>query len=227
MAREFYIAASTAVAKRVYESLKANASDLGRVSVIGGWAVFELVEPQVAMESRDVDILIHDDQAWVPTISHITRQDFAWSKRGRMRDRRLVLRGSERDEDAPAVDVFYTSAVDHGRLQRLFGMGWVDNMKDLPYSGFVPTVEVMVADKLATLPRRPASDPKRKRLKDALDVHALLFHNRQGIPAETILKRVRAPEAVVPALRQLEDVAPFEAEVGELAGALERTQPGR
>jgi hypothetical protein len=39
---------------------KAAEPRLGRVSAIGGWGVYEPVEPRFAMESLDVDVLIRD-----------------------------------------------------------------------------------------------------------------------------------------------------------------------
>jgi hypothetical protein len=218
LAREFYLAASTALTKKFYADLQAAGPRLGKVSAIGGWAVYELVEPRFAMESLDVDILIHDTATWTPTIRFIRDQGFVWRKVGRSFDRRLVLPGHEND-DGPAVDVFYSNAVDQDLLQNLFGVSWTANMKEMPYTGFVPALPALVADKVATLPRRPPHDPKRKRLKDALDLHALLFHNLARAPARELLRGADI-SAVARALDELTDVAPYEAEMRRLRDVL-------
>lgn len=219
MAREFYIAASTATSRKLYRDLKDAAPRLGKVSALGGWPVHDLVAPAASMESLDVDVLIHETAAWAPTIRLVRDHGFVWRRLGRAFDRRLVLPGHEDDEDAPAVDVFYTTDVRHDLLQNLFGAAWAANLKEMPYTGFVPDLRATVADKLATLPLRPANDPKRKRLKDALDLCALLFHNRAGIPADQLLP-ARDLTGTLRALGEIRDVAPYEAEVGELSEAL-------
>lgn len=218
------MAASTAVTKKLYGELKAAAPSLGRVNVLGGWAVHELVEPAVAMESLDVDILIHDTATWTPTIRFIRGHGLAWRKLGRTFDRRLVLPGRQ-GEDGPAVDVFYTGEVSHDILQHLFGQGWTANLKEMPFTGFVPGLRAMVADKVATLPLRPANDPKRKRLKDALDLHALLFHNRSRAPPEGLLPRDTSPCSR--ALAELDEVAPYESEMRDLSRLLADRRGGR
>lgn len=187
----FYAADSTAFTKEVYEELKAAAPTLGRVTLLGGWAVFEHVDPVHAQESQDIDVLVHDDEAWDATVRFFVRRGFRWRPLGRVRDARLV----HPDHGHVGVDVFFGPEVDADRLRRHFGTRWNANRKDLPFEGFVPPLSAVVEDKLRTLPRRTGADRRMKQLKDAVDLHALLFHNRAGRPPKERIAPV--PRAVV------------------------------
>lgn len=204
MAPEFYPAAETAITKRMYADLKeqAAAGRVGRITILGGWAVYELVDPLHAYESLDIDVLIRDQESWAPAIGFFLDRGFRWRKiTERMRDQRLEHPAHEN----VAVDVFYDRRVNSETLRTMFGTRWVPGFKEMADEGFLPSLRTLVEDKMETLPRRMSPDRKEKQFKDALDLHALLFHNKDRVAAQEILtgaSRARA-SVTVKALERL------------------------
>lgn len=204
MADEFHPATTTAVSKRLYQDLKDESESLGKLTVLGGWAVYEHVHPARAQESQDVDVLIHDQATWDEVVPFFVRRGFRWRPLGRVRDQRLV----HPDHAHVAVDVFYGRDVDNDVLRRHFGTRWTANRKDLPYEGFVPSLPVVLRDKIETLPKRAGAEADLKRLKDVLDVHSLLFHNRAGrAPGDLLADVDLAPQAARRAVETVEQVS--------------------
>lgn len=202
MADEFYPAESTAFSKRLYQELKDQADDLGKVTILGGWAVHEHVDPVRAQESQDLDLLIHDQATWDEVIPRLVREGFRWRSLGRVRDQRL----EHRDHDHVAVDIFYGTDVDNDLLRRHFGTRWTANLTDRPFEGFIPPLARVLQDKIETLPERSGTDRERKQLKDVIDIHSLLFHNREERDAEELVAELE-PASVRRALEVLEEVA--------------------
>lgn len=218
MADEFYPAESTAFSKRLYQELKDQADELGKVTILGGWAVYEHVDPVRAQESQDLDLLIHDQATWDEVIPRLVRQGFRWRQLGRrVRDQRL----EHRDHDHVAVDIFYGTDVDNDLLRRHFGTRWTANRKDQPFEGFVPPLPRVLQDKIDTLPKRSGQDKELKQLKDVIDIHSLLSHNREERDAEELVAGLE-PVSIQKALEVVEEIAERRVDYrGEIEGVLE------
>lgn len=221
MTRAFYPAEVTAFSRRIQDGLRRLDDDVRGISLLGGWAVHALVDPVHAMESQDIDILLHTTPAWNAAVAYLEDGGFTWRTFRRRdeppaRDHRLV----HPDHASLAVDVFHGTAVDDDLLRRLFATNWIANLKDQPYTGFIPTLPVILQDKFETLPLR--TDPLKRR-KDALDAWALLFHNREGHAPDVLLQgRTKdAARRATPVLAGLRGDAAYAREIDDLLGAID------
>lgn len=221
MTRAYYPRDVTAFSRHVKEGLRAIDDNVRGISLLGGWAVYELVQPEHAMESQDVDILVHHQAAWHEAIAFLEKSGYSWrwitNADGQQRDHCMEHEYHER----MIADVFYANAIGDDFVRRLFSTGWTSGFKDHPYEGFVPSVQTTLHDKLETLPKR--QDPN-KALKDALDARALLLHNRQGISPQGLLPRVAsAARAAMPRIKNLrESPGAFATELDDLLALLAR-----
>lgn len=222
MTREYYPRDVTAFSRHVKDGLREIDARVHGISLLGGWAVYELVEPEHAMESQDIDILVHHQDAWNEAIPFLEKNGYSWrwirSADGKQRDHCLE---HEYHTDMVA-DVFYGNTIGDDFVRKLFSTGWMTGFKDHAYEGFVPSVETTLFDKLETLPKR--GDPG-KAVKDALDARALLFHNRAGIrPRELASPRVAAAaRQALPRVRKLREThGAYANELDDLIGFIAR-----
>ena len=182
---EHYSASVLGQTKALYDAMKQWAADRGDVSIIGGWAVYELVTQRHAMQSRDVDIVLHSEEALQDLNGHIRDWNLAWRVKGRKR----FPDAHFRDED-PLVfrlDAFTTKP--NPTWDRLFGRHGAGNTKSCPKT-LVPPLEWTICDKLATLHLRRAKDAEDKRAKDLIDTYNLVFHNQAGANPRTLQEHV-------------------------------------
>lgn len=197
MVEEFYPEDLVQRSQQLYEQVKAWGLEAGEVTVIGGWAVYEHVEPTRAQRSRDLDLLFHTEQRLKDFAARMPDWGLAWQQDGRRTFKACQLRDKETSEIA--VDVF----TDGVFWRSLFGRQAAQNVKDAQDQPFVPDLEYLLEDKVRTLPKRLAHrDGERKALKDCLDVRNLVFHNTQGL-----LPRALAEEILSPHRRKAADVA--------------------
>ena len=212
----------TAFSRHVKDGLRKIDERVHGISLLGGWAVYELVQPEHAMESQDIDILVHHQAAWNEAVPFLEKSGYHWrwitNADGQQRDHCLEHEFHER----MVADVFYGEQIGDDFVRKLFSTGWMTGFKSHPYEGFVPSVETTLLDKLETLPKRSGST---KALKDALDARALLFHNRQGArPRDLLTTRVAgAAQVAIPRIRKLiENPGPYAPELDDLIAILER-----
>lgn len=192
------------------------------ISLLGGWAVYELVKPEHAMESQDIDILVHHQVAWNEAIPFLEHSGYRWrwitNADGQQRDHCLEHEFHER----MVADVFYSDKIGDDFVRKLFSTGWMTGFKSHPYEGFVPSVETTLFDKLETLPKR--LDPS-KALKDALDARALLLYNRKGVSVREILstRAGTVARAAISRVKKLREApGPFAQELDDLLAILSR-----
>ncbi len=219
--REFYASNVTVQSRRLLEGIRELANTTGGITLLGGWAVHAHVEDAYAMESQDIDVLLHTTPAWHATFAHFEREGFQWrtyrDREGfRHRDHRLL-----HPKLVPlAIDVFYGERVDHDLLRGLFATEWMQGFKALPDEGFLPTIDTALHDKFDTLPKRTND---KKRLKDALDAHALLYHNRHGLGVRDLWTPTIQQAAVGArsALQKLPKGSPYDPEIADLLALIQ------
>lgn len=222
MTRAYYPKDVTKFSRHVKDGLKAIDQKLRGISLLGGWAVYELVEPEHAMESQDIDILVHNQASWNEAIPFLEQNGYSWrwitTKDGQLRDHCMEHEFHEQ----MVADIFYANNIGDDFVRKLFSTAWMTGFKDHPYEGFVPSVKTTLYDKLETLPKRANRE---KALKDALDARALLLHNRQGIGARDLLPQVSAvARAAVPHVKKLrENPGPFATELDDIIALLARS----
>ncbi len=196
---EFYDAVALRVSKELYEKIRAWALAAGGVTIIGGWAVYELVEPGYQRQSRDVDIVLHSQAALDSFNSQINGWGLRWRTHGRDTFKECCF--IDGPDFPPIVDVFTT---DPSIGQRRFQVNAGSNIKEAPGQGLIPTLGFLALDKLRTIPLRSGMEADEKRAKDFLDLHDLVFHNREGrLPAD--LARPEAKPARASALKFLDE----------------------
>lgn len=176
---EFYPEALTARSLELYQQVRGWAEDRGGITLIGGWAVYELVEPLRAQRSRDLDLVLHTADTLHAFSARLPEWGLTWRSSGRSRFKDCHFRD---DEDRRImVDVFTTRPFAKG----LFGRQANTNLKDAAGQGFIPGLDYLLRDKVATVPLRQGRDAERKQLKDCLDIYNLVFYNEEGrLPGE-------------------------------------------
>jgi hypothetical protein len=184
LTREFYPSNITALSKRLLEDVRTCAEKTKNITLLGGWAVHELVKDAYAMESQDIDLLIHSDLAWDALIKLLTEKGGQWrifkDRDGRKyRDHRIIFPKQE----PMAVDIFYTDDLNPEKIRELFATEWIKGYKEMRYTSFIPSIESIIFDKFDTLPKRQGT---LKILKDVLDIYALLFHNRRNLSVKEL-----------------------------------------
>ena len=55
---------------------------------------------------------------------------------------------------------------------------------------FLPSLPVLLTDKVRTVHVRQGRDARDKQAKDLLDIHRLVFHNKAGMPSPDLLRQV-------------------------------------
>lgn len=212
---EYYPAEILAQSRKLYERIKSWATDRTDVTLVGGWAVYELVAEPYGMLSRDVDLIMHDQEALTAFSQMLPGWNLRWRTKGR--NRFNDCQEIDDPQKTIVVDVFKDHAFDENlftgiRVQR----GVL--IKSAAGQPFIPSLDYVLRDKIETIPVR-VQDVADKRAKDLLDVHALIFHNRERRGPRDLLNAVgtearrRAAELVPDALeyrrqnrQELEDV---------------------
>lgn len=200
---EYYPHEILARSRRLYEEIRSWAQPRIDVTLIGGWAVYELVAEPHGMQSRDVDLIMHDHEALTAFNQMLPEWNLKWRQRGR--NRFNDCHEIDDPEKTIVVDVFK----DHAFEENLFTGLRVQRgvlIKSAAGQPFIPSLDYLLHDKLETVPAR-LRDVEDKRAKDLLDVHALVFHNREERHPQDLLKvvdgeaRRRAAEFVEDAMR--------------------------
>ncbi len=216
----FYDPDVTRFSRTTLEGLRRCNDGRNGISLLGGWAVYELVEEGMGHESQDIDLLFHNRAAFEAGVAWLQENGYGWRMFGRSRDNCMVHPTHEH----MVVDLFFGPDFGDASIRSLFGTRWMHVMKPrLQYEGFVPSVQATLADKLSTLPRRSRFE---KAPKDAIDAGLLLFHNREGIDAADLMTPVvleAARDAHLTLGRMAADVPErFRNEVEDLATFLDR-----
>lgn len=159
--------------RELYETIKAWAEPRGSVTLIGGWAVYELVAPTRRMQSRDVDLVFHDRETLQEFDRRLASWNLQWREHGRNRFNDCHLRDDPRK--SIVVDAWKASAFEDALFRGIRGRRGVA-IKVVPSRSFLPGLSWLLQDKVETVPRR-ARDRLDKQAKDLLDVYALVFHN--------------------------------------------------
>ncbi len=193
---EFYPEDLVRRSRELWKSVNAWGPMRDDVTALGGWAVYELADPKMAHQSKDVDLLFHSPSALDAFRQMMPGWRLVWRRKGR-----TVFKDCHFQDDPERriiVDVFTT---DSSIGANLFAMQSGTNVKPATYHGFIPDLGFLLLDKINTIPLRSGwDDPEGKRLKDLLDVRLLVYHNREGrlaaelrdlVPAEA---RIRAAE---------------------------------
>lgn len=214
---EFYPAELVARSRELWELVKAWGAGRDDVTALGGWATFELVDPEQAQQSKDVDLLFRSQAALDGFRKRMPEWNLVWRRKGRTTFKDCHFKDDS--ERRIVVDVFTTEPSIGAKL---FAMQSGTNVKPAPKEGFLPSVEFLLRDKIETIPLRSGwDDPNAKRLKDFLDVRLLVFHNRAGHSSSELHSRI--PTNVCE--RAAEHAAPLKKEFPEYDEEL--TQVGR
>lgn len=221
MTRDFYPRSITGFSRTVMNGIHAIDKKTRGVSLLGGWAVFQLVDDVHAMPSQDIDVVVHNAEAWSEIEPWLLSQKYAW---------RRTTRG-ERDncfvhdlEDHMRVDFFFGKHIPDEIPQRLFNTRWMHTIKDFPYEGFVPSAGTVLFDKFETLPKR---DVEEKALKDALDAGNLLFYNKDGTPPKALMTQAvrSAARGALSRMKKLHEAhkTKYDTELSDLIALVERS----
>jgi hypothetical protein len=173
---EFYPEELVKRSHELWEAFKTWGSARTDLTALGGWAVYELVNPTLAHQSKDVDLLFHSQAALDDFRRRMPGWHLAWRRKGRTTFKDCHFKDDP--ERRIVVDVFTT---DSSIGASLFSMQKGTNVKTATYQGFLPDLGFLLRDKIDTIPMRSGWDhPQAKRLKDLLDVRLLVYHNRKG-----------------------------------------------
>lgn len=216
---DFYDPRLTALSRRLYEALRQWGQGNGNVTIIGGWAIVATVSPDAVVPSRDIDLVFRTPES----LTEFQQQAPGWKLEPRLdkQDQRIVYAHTEDTTGTIVVDVFTTG--DWGR--RHFPSGTNVLRKDVPFTGLFPPLEWLLAEKLETIPSRMGQDAQEKQEKDLLDIHRLVFHNREGAtPLEllAIAGKGRRREALSRIERAIRNHPGFAADYRKIAQWLAR-----
>lgn len=75
----------------LYRATRTWAEERRDVTIIGGWAVYEMVEEGHAMQSRDVDLVLHSEEALRDLLSLLPKWDLKLRRSGRKTSRMRIL----------------------------------------------------------------------------------------------------------------------------------------
>lgn len=178
---DYYPAELTQKSRRLYQTLRAWATARPDVAVIGGWAVVELVEPGADIPSRDVDLVFRTEDAARDFLTNCP----GWHLRKEIDkvDNRLIFALEEDTTGTIVVDVFTTE----GWGREAFDTRAMVPIKKIPWTGLVPPLQWLLREKLETVSNRMGRDAYDKQEKDLLDIHRLVFHNREAVPPANLL----------------------------------------
>lgn len=181
---EFYPPVLLGASRELYRAIRAWAEPTGRVTLIGGWAVFERVDRVAAMESRDVDLILHDEATLRAFDARLRDWDLQWGTSAKGVPMECHRVGDAKKEIL--VDVFTPEP-----LPAFFRGHALDNVKaPPPDGGFLPSVEWLLQDKVATVPLRQGREAYDKKAKDLVDIRNLVFHNSAGTSPMELMRLV-------------------------------------
>lgn len=129
MVEEFYPADLVERSQALYEEVKRWAIDRGQITVIGGWAVYEHVDPVRAQRSRDLDLVFRSEARLQEFADRMPDWDLTWKTSGRRTFKACRLEGGESGEIL--VDIYTTGVFWRG----LFGRQAAQNVKSVPNRG--------------------------------------------------------------------------------------------
>jgi hypothetical protein len=148
---EFYPEDILRTSRRLFDEVSAWGSKRGDVTLIGGWAVHELVNPMFAQQSRDVDLVMHTQDALMAFDALLPQLGLQWRAKGRNTFNDCHIMGDAAHEIV--VDVFkgtdFPDVIFRGLKAR---RGLI--VKPWPERTFLPKVASLVRDKLETIPNR-------------------------------------------------------------------------
>lgn len=210
MPREFYPFEVLRESRRVYDGIREWAAE-NPATLIGGWAVFEWVDERIHRQSRDVDVVLHTEEACRSFDRLLPDLNLVWDLDGKQK-RMACHRGDDREKDI-LVDVFTPEP-----FTGFFRRHGSDNPAKPAAFGLFPPVEFLLGDKITTVPKRQGADATLKKAKDLVDIRDLVHFNRQGtLPRQLLLastKRARELASFeVP--RALEEAPDFKTELSE------------
>lgn len=171
----FYDPRLTDLAYQVFRNVENWARNGGGVTVVGGWAVHELVNPEVAQQSRDVDVVLHSTEDLRFFQQHLPAWKLAW-RESNLRDG-LGCYHLDDETRTIVVDVF-TMADSAAQVE---GLPQPPLTKSLEDNRFIPPIDFLLRDKIRTVPIRQGQEAYEKQAKDLLDIHHLVYANREGI----------------------------------------------
>lgn len=181
--------------RRLYEDVRGWARSRDDVSIIGGWLVYEHVEPGHAQQSRDVDIALHSEAALKDVLHRMPGWGLVLRKSGRK-----TFPDAHFPDEGPLafrLDLFTTKA--NPTWDWVFGRHGFHHIKEVP-NRFLPDLEWIIEDKLRTVVKRQGRNAGDKRAKDLMDIHNLVFHNRQGELAQDLAKALYGRAKVISCL---------------------------
>lgn len=174
--REWYDQRLLTESRRLYDTIRAWAENRGHgVTIIGGWGVYERVDPVVAQQSRDLDLILHDQDAVDDFGAHLDDWDLTWGHSDKGVPKAVHRRSD--DERDILFDVFTARP-----MARPFGGHAFENVKDPQDQGLHADLAFLLVDKLRTVPLRQGRDVYLKQAKDLVDLYHLVFHNRDRWP---------------------------------------------
>lgn len=151
MTKEHYDPEILKQSRKLYEQIRPWVWGRRDVTLIGGWAMFELVDPDRAQQSRDVDLVMQSRDALFDFARQMDTWGLIWRRRGRTTFNDCVLRNDPKRQIV--VDVLLRRELPNV----MFGgprMRGVPTVKRVESEGPLPSLEWLIADKLATVPRR-------------------------------------------------------------------------
>lgn len=172
----FYNPRLTQLSHQVFRNIENWARNGGGVTVVGGWAVHELVDSEVAQQSRDVDVVLHTTEDLRFFQEHLPVWNLAW-RESTLRDG-LGCHHLEDETRSIVVDVFMADPFP----SQIEGVPQPPLTKPIQGGRFVPPLEYLLRDKIRTVPLRQGRDAYEKQAKDLVDIHHLVYFNRQGVP---------------------------------------------
>lgn len=183
--------------------------------MIGGWAVHELVDPDVAQQSRDVDVVLHGPEDLRFFQQHLSSWDLAW-RESNLRDGLGCYHLGDETRSI-VVDVFIADAIP----SHIEGVPQPPLTKPIDGERFIPPLEYLLRDKIRTVPIRQGPDVYEKQAKDLVDIHHLVYFNRQGLPP-TQLTGIATPNEKRLAARRLAGARKRYPEFESVFAAIER-----
>jgi hypothetical protein len=178
---DYYPAHLTVQSQRLFETLHDWAKPRTDVGIIGGWAVVQLVDPGVAIPSRDVDLLFRSPQALQDFMQHAEE----WKlRRGQdPKDQRLLFNYEPAGGDV-VVDVFIA------RTGARWSLPLGTRVPEIAHAfeGVLPSLSWLIQEKLRVIPMRMGKEALDKQEKDLIDLHRLVFHNREATTPLALLE---------------------------------------
>lgn len=178
---DYYPPALTVNSRILYETLRRWAEQRRDVSIIGGWAVVARVTPDAALPSRDVDLVFRSPEA----LAAFQKRAEGWKLYPTLdkQDNRIIYAYTDDPTGTTVVDIFTTDTWGQAFFPRTTNV----LTKRISFTGLLPPVEWLVREKLETIPNRMGTGALDKQEKDILDIHRLVFHNRDSIPPLDLL----------------------------------------